>query len=261
MKKIDLVGNKYGKLIVLEYSYTKAKKRYWKCQCDCGSIVYIPTINLTSGNTKSCGCLKHEIKSNYIHGKQKTRLYHIWQGMKSRCLNPNSIKFKNYGGRGIKICEEWKNNFMSFYNWAIENSYNTNKTRAEQTLDRINNNDDYKPSNCRWTTHSQNCRNRNNNAYLTKDGVSKTIVEWSEELNLNSKIIYERAKKYTDINDILSQENLTRKKHLSNTGEFGISKTKRGKFIVYIKHKYIGQYKTLSEAIQKREEVVKNVIR
>lgn len=192
---------------------------------------------------------------------KKDRLYHIYNSMRQRCYNRNAIKYKNYGGRGIKICDEWLKDFTSFKKWALKNGYDYNKTRKEQSLDRINNNGNYEPNNCRWVTHSENCRNRNNNVYLTKDNVSKTIAEWCEELNLNQRTVLDRAKKYNDINDILSLKDLTRKKHLSNTGEFGISKDRKNKFQLYIKHKYIGQYKTLEEAILKREEVLRNVIR
>lgn len=258
--KSNLIGQKYTKLTVLKYAYSEKGQRNWKCQCDCGNITYVSTGKLKSGNTKSCGCLKHETKSNLIHGKQNTRLYHIWQGMKQRCYNSNSIKYNNYGGRGIKVCNEWKNSFMPFYTWAISNGYDDNKTRKEQSLDRINNDGDYEPNNCRWVTHSKNCRNRSDNVYLTKNGVSKTIAEWCEELNLDQRKVSARAKKYDSIDDILSLENLTRKKHLSNTGEFGISKDKQNKFQLYINHKYIGQYKTLEEAISKREEILKNVV-
>ena len=259
--KNNLAGQKYVKLTVLEYAYSKKGKRYWRCQCDCGNVVCVQTAKLKSKNTKSCGCLKYETKSNFIHGKHNTRLYNIWQGMKQRCYNPNSIKYKNYGGRGIKVCEERKNDFMIFYNWAMTNGYDDFKTRKEQSLDRINNDGNYEPSNCRWVTHSKNCRNRNDNVYLTKNGISKTIAEWCEELNLDQRKVSARVKKYDNIDDILSQEDLTRKKHLSNTGEFGISKDKKNKFQLYINHKYVGQYKTLEEAIKKREEVLENVVR
>lgn len=257
IKKEDLSGKRFKKLIVLEYSYNKKGQRIWRCQCDCGNITYVSTAKLKSNNTKSCGCLRRETKSNFLHGKHNDRLYHIWQGMKERCYNSNSIKFKNYGGKGITVCDEWKNDFMLFYNWAISNGYDYTKTRKEQSLDRIDVNGNYEPNNCRWITHSKNCRNKNNNVYLTKNGMSKTIAEWCEELNLNQRTISARAKKYNNIDDILSQENLTRKKHLSNTGEFGISKNKKNKYQLYINHKYIGQYKTLEEAIKKREELLK----
>ena len=187
---------------------------------------------------------------------RKDKLYHIYNSMKQRCYNENALKYKNYGGRGIKICEEWLNDFLSFKNWALKNGFSYSKTRKEQSLDRINNNGNYEPNNCRWVTHSQNCRNRNNNVYLTKNGVSKTISEWSEELNLKQRTISTRIKKYNNIDDILNLENLSRKKHLSNTGEFGISKNKKSKFVLYINHQYIGQYITLNEAILRREEIL-----
>lgn len=184
------------------------------------------------------------------------RLYNIWQSMKQRCYNVNSVKYKNYGGRGIKVCEEWRNDFHCFKAWALENGYDYNKTRKEQSIDRINNNGNYEPSNCRFVSHSNNCRNKNNNVLLTKNNQTKTIAEWCKELQLNQRLVSNRAKKYTNIDEILSKENLLRKKHKSNTGEFGISKDKKNKYQLYLNHKYIGQFKTLKEAIVKREEVL-----
>lgn len=257
-KFIDLTGQRFGRLIVIKrVENNKNNKVQWLCKCNCGNITYLSTSALTTGNTKSCGCLKHEGKSNLKHGKTKTRLYHIWNGMKQRCFNPKTIKYHNYGGRGIIVCESWQKDFMSFYEWAICNGYDENKSRKQQVLDRIDNNGNYEPNNCRWITQSENCRNRNNNILLTKNGVSKTIAEWCEELNLNQRTVSDRAKKYNDINEILSHENLERKKHLSNTGEFGITQSKvKGKYILIINHKYIGSFQSLEEAIAKREEIL-----
>ena len=179
--------------------------------------------------------------------------------MKQRCNNPNTIKYQNYGGRGIKVCKEWQNDFIAFYNWAIENGYDETKSRKEQSIDRINVNGNYEPNNCRWVTQSENCRNRNNNVYLTKNGITKTIVEWCEEFNLNQKLVSHRAKIYNNVDEILSKENLLRKKHKSNTGEYGISKDKKGKYQLYLKHEYIGQFKTLQEAIERRENILNGI--
>lgn len=254
--KEDLTGKIFDLLTVEGYAYSQNGRRIWKCKCDCGNITYVKTSNLKNRNTKSCGCLKDKTKPNKKHNKSNLRLYKIWSMMKQRCKNPNAAKYKNYGGRGIKICKEWEKDFMNFYNWAINNGFDENKNRKEQSLDRINVNGNYEPSNCRWITQSENCRNRTNNKIITQNGVSKTIAEWSEELGIDQRTISYRAKKYTNIDDILSTKNLLRKKHKSNTGEFGISQDQKGKYQLHLNHKYIGQYKTLNEAIAKREEMI-----
>ena len=258
-KFVDLTGQKLNLLTVLELSHIEKGQRIWKCKCDCGRITYVSTNKLKNKNTKSCGCLRHKTKTNLKHNKHNTRLYHIWNGMKQRCNNPNTIKYQNYGGRGIKVCKEWQNDFIAFYNWAIENGYDETKSRKEQSIDRINVNGNYEPNNCRWVTQSENCRNRNNNVYLTKNGITKTIVVWCEEFNLNQKLVSHRAKIYNNVDEILSKENLLRKKHKSNTGEYGISKDKKGKYQLYLKHEYIGQFKTLQEAIERRENILNGI--
>ena len=259
-KFINLIGKKFGKLIVIDRAKNSEDgRRRWKCKCECGNITILQTNALRRGNTKSCGCLrkmKNEKNPNYKHGKRNTKLYYIWQGMKQRCYDTKSVKYHNYGKRGIKVCDEWKNDFMSFYNWALKNGFCEFKNRKEQTLDRINNNGNYEPNNCRWVTQSENCRNRNNNKILVKDGISKTIAEWCEELGLNQRTVSKRAQKYEDISDILSVNNLLRKKHQSNTGEFYITKKDNNKFILIIKHKFKGSFKSLEDAIKRREEIL-----
>ena len=256
---VDLIGQKFNRLLVIKRTVNKYNHKALLCKCDCGNYTIVTIQNLKSNNTKSCGCLKKEVKSTLKHGMKGTRLYNIWQGMKQRCSNKNTIKYKNYGGRGIKVCDEWKNDFLSFYNWAIQNGYDETKNRKEQTLDRIDVNGNYEPNNCRWVTHSINCRNRNNNVYLTKNGISKTIVEWSEELGISQRVLSNRAKKYTDEKDIFSKDNLLRKKHKSNTGEFGISKDKQNGYQLTINKKYIGRFPTLIDAINKREEILNGI--
>lgn len=145
-----MIGKKFGKLTVLEETGERDKYKYkiYKCQCDCGNIIYVNSNKLKSGNTKSCGCLK--IKKLTKRGKCYTRLYGIYNNMKARCHNKKHRDYQDYGGRGIAVCSEWLNDFMNFYNWAMENNY-----QDGLTIDRIDVNGTYEPDNCRWTTQKE----------------------------------------------------------------------------------------------------------
>lgn len=157
-----LTGKRFGRLLVLgrvENHRTKGGKSQvqYKCQCDCGNIIVARGESLCSGNTKSCGCYEHDvhIAMNTTHGKTGIRLYRIWQGMKQRCYYKKSTYYKDYGGRGISICDEWKNDFQVFYNWAMSHGYSD-----KLSIDRINVDGNYEPSNCRWATNSEQQLNK-----------------------------------------------------------------------------------------------------
>lgn len=176
----DLTGKKFNKLTVLELYSTK-KSVIWKCQCDCGNITYVAGEHLKDGHTKSCGCNKTDLKKEknpaYKHGLRHSRIYEIFVNMKTRCYNSNNPRYKNYGGRGIKICDEWLNDFMSFYNWAMANGY-----KDSLTIDRIDVNGNYEPNNCRWADWKTQQNNRNNNFVVEYNGIKHTLQEWSEIL-------------------------------------------------------------------------------
>ena len=154
---IDLTGLRFGRLVVIERngSYVSPKgqaHRKWLCKCDCGNFTTVTASNLRSGETLSCGCLHRETFNNKKHNGRKTPLYNTWRAMKERCNNPNSIIYKWYGGKGIKVCDEW-NDFEAFRDWAITSGY-----KEGLSIDRIDSNLGYFPENCRWLTRAENSR-------------------------------------------------------------------------------------------------------
>lgn len=136
---------------------------------------------------------------SYLHGKTNTRLFRIWAHIKDRCFNVNNDAYKNYGARGIIMCSEWKNDFMSFYNWAIANGYN-----EVLTIDRKNNNGNYEPSNCRWISVKEQHRNTRRNTFLCYNGKKKCVSEWAEILRISKETLYARIKRGWPIERILT---------------------------------------------------------
>lgn len=154
----DLTGKRFGKLTVIRrYGTDRYKRVIWLCRCDCGNETIAAGTPLKNGHKKSCGCYKYE--ATFIHGfaNKGNRLYNIWDKMNYRCVNVNYHRYKDYGGRGIKVCNEWKNSFVIFRDWALSNGYADNLT-----LDRIDVNGNYEPSNCRWITNAEQQKNKRN---------------------------------------------------------------------------------------------------
>lgn len=198
----DLSNKKFGRLLVKKYVAVGTNGAIWECLCDCGEVCYVSSSGLLSGHTKSCGCLVKESHPS-VHNKSGTRLYNIWRGMKERCYNENTVHYNSYGGRGIVICDEWTDNFVSFYNWAIQNGYSDNLT-----IDRIDNNGNYEPSNCRWTTQKEQMNNTRSNHLITFNGKTQTIAQWSEELGINYQTIQGRIRRGLPVPQILSKDKL-----------------------------------------------------
>lgn len=212
--KEDLTGQKFGRLTVLRQDYNKNSNNYWLCKCDCGNIKSIRTEHLKDGSTVSCGCYSREItsKRSITHNKTKTRLYRIWISMKCRCYDEKHETYKNYGGRGIKICDEWLSDFMNFYNWAMENGYDENAPRNICTIDRIDVNGNYEPDNCRFVDMKVQQNNRRNNHYITYNGETHTMKQWAEILNISTEAIRNRLKKYDyNIEKVFTQKKYAKK--------------------------------------------------
>lgn len=193
--KVDLTGQRFGRLVALRHEPTPGNKTFWLCKCDCGKEVLVGYGELRTGNTKSCGCFHRDSAADRLrkqgtrHGMFGTRIYNIWWCMKDRCYNKNHMAYKNYGGRGITVCDEWKNNFEPFYRWAMNSGY-----RKDLTIDRIDVNGNYEPHNCRWVTLSEQANNKRNTIYLTVHGETKTVAEWSKETGLSRATIRSRIK-------------------------------------------------------------------
>jgi hypothetical protein len=164
MRLVDLTGQKFNRLTVIErHSSNNAQnKPMWVCECECGNKTIVGGSELKTGNTKSCGCLNRELAKNRLfkHGMKHTKLYYVWCGMKDRCYNPKNKRYKDYGGRGIKMDETWKHDFTSFYTWAMENGY-----QEGLSIDRANNNEGYFPFNCVWSTVQRQNRNKRNTVH------------------------------------------------------------------------------------------------
>lgn len=196
----DISGQKFGRLTAL-YKLNNYNKKgtYWLCSCECGNITIVYTGHLLNEHTKSCGCLNREpTKGNTKHGQTGTRLYHILDAMKQRCYNKNHKHYKHYGARDVAVCDEWRNDFMNFHDWAVNSGYDDSLT-----IDRIDNNGNYEPNNCRWVDYTTQNNNRRNTVYLTYNGKTQTIKEWSKELNVNAKTLYTRNFKNWNVEDIL----------------------------------------------------------
>ena len=203
----NLCGQKFGRLMVISRGDNHIlpsgqSQTMWNCICDCGNTVKVNTGNLKSGRIVSCGCYNQEVRcsrNHRTHGDSETRLYNTWNKMKARCLRASNPSYHRYGGRGIKVCDEWKDNFETFKDWALRSGYNDTLT-----LDRIDVNGDYEPTNCRWTTIKVQENNRTDNVVVKYEGKSQTLAEWAEEYGLKYTTFYRRIERGWDFEDALT---------------------------------------------------------
>lgn len=179
---MNLTGQKYGKLYVVEKTKEKTKKGDYKyrCICDCGNEVLVVGANLKNNHSKTCGCSRSTISKGYRN--KNIRIYNIYQNMKQRCYDKNAKSYKNYGARGIIVCKEWLEDYELFYNWAINNGYKNNLS-----IDRVDVNGNYEPSNCRWATREQQANNTRNSRYITYNNCTKTLAEWAKILKMSQQ--------------------------------------------------------------------------
>jgi hypothetical protein len=202
----DLTGKRFGKLEVL-YLHShggNGKSVKWTCKCDCGNVVNIASVNLLRGHTQSCGCFhKERLKASRVkHHMSNTRLYNIWQHMNSRCYKATNKAYSNYGGRGIKVCEEWKDS-ANFMEWALNNGYQNNLT-----IERIDVNGNYEPGNCKWITKKEQGYNKRTSIKITFQGETKCLAEWCRIFGVNYGTAKDRYKSGLPLEKVFSKEKL-----------------------------------------------------
>ena len=227
----DLTGQRFGRLTVLKRQGTSHSEIQWLCKCDCGNIYTALSYALRKGITTNCGCVQKEkweelakrrkdllanLPSSISaetkqHLLKKSPLYYKWTNLKTRCYNPKYSMYKNYGGKGIKVCDAWmgENGFINFYNWAMKNGY-----KKGLTIDRINNEDGYNPKNCRLVDMRTQQNNRTNNRILEYNGKKDTMANWSRKLNLRYGKIQKGLAKGKTLEEIYEKDKQDKLKKL-----------------------------------------------
>ena len=185
----DIIGQKFNRLTVVSRAEnSRHGNAMWNCLCDCGNMTVVLGSNLRNGEVKSCGCLLAEKnKARSTHGMTRTKLYQTWANMRRRCTDPKSKSYKDYGMRGIYVCDEWENSFEIFRDWAISHGYSEGLS-----IDRIDNDGPYAPWNCRWATHQEQDNNRRRCVWISYHGRTQNLMQWCKELNLDYKLIHNR---------------------------------------------------------------------
>lgn len=201
-KILDITGQRFGRLVAIkQVERNSSNKVQWLCQCDCGNTVKVTTGHLRSGHTQSCGCYSRDraVESNTTHGMKGTRIYNIWCDMRKRCNNKNHWAYYRYGERGIKVCEEWQD-FQNFYDWSMSHGY-----RDDLTIERINNDRDYSPENCKWATRKEQSNNTSRTHYVTVNGETRNILGWAEYLGITRYRIDSAYKRGEDLEEYIGK--------------------------------------------------------
>ena len=202
-KGYDLSNKKFGMLKVVEYYGVDTRgERLWKCVCDCGNEKIAKSYDLRKGKTDNCGCMRYKRigEKNRKHGLTNTHIYRVWGNMKTRCTNPKNDEYHNYGGKGIMYCDEW-DEFINFYEWSIKNGYD-----ETLSIDRIDNDKDYSPDNCRWVTMREQQNNRSNNRIVVLNGEEDTLANWSRRLGIKYKKLQHLLNKGLRLEDIVHEK-------------------------------------------------------
>lgn len=203
----DLVGKRFGKLVVVgrDYSYISNKHTKWLCKCDCGNIKSVFRNSLIGGRTNSCGCEQYKGKNgiNKTHGLSKERIYHEWTSMKGRCASDTMKSHEHYHDKGIRVCSEWNDSFESFCEWAINNGY-----RDDLTIDRIDNSKGYCPENCRWVTNAEQQQNKTNTIHVNYNGRDWCLRTLCVEIGFPYKTAHRRYTRMKNRGEPVTSEKL-----------------------------------------------------
>jgi hypothetical protein len=192
-----MIGSRYGRLTIIQRAPSRPPSRAtrWLCRCDCGTEKVIEARNFRGGYTQSCGCLQKDVQAKRMtrHGDSPhrgySREYAAWMNMKARCYNPDTPGYHRYGGRGIAVCGEWRNDFAAFLRDVGR------RPSSAHSLDRVNGDGNYEPSNCRWATPGQQLNNTSRNRRLTLGAETMSVAQWSRHLNLSTRTISDRLRK------------------------------------------------------------------
>lgn len=202
-KAINLAGRRFGRLTAIERVASTKAQAQWRCVCDCGKETVVRSQDLRNGHTKSCGCYGLEVSVSHTpsfstHKESRSRLYRVWIGMKGRCNNCKNKAYSYYGGRGIKVCQEWGTSYEAFRKWALVSGY-----QDALTIDRIDVNGNYCPENCRWVDMKTQMNNTRANRRITQNGETRTMAEWAARTGIAYETIRYRATSGKPADDVL----------------------------------------------------------
>jgi hypothetical protein len=258
-KVLDLEGMIFGKLKVIGRVIDKSKKgTRWLCECECGNKDHIVIgSNLKRGTTTSCGCVNRK-----VNGLSLTKIYRVWTDMKIRCNNEKHKRYYDYGGRGIKVCIEWtdeQDGFLNFYDWSIKNGYIEN---TGLSIDRIDNDNNYEPDNCKWSTRVEQQNNTRANVSITINGVEKPISQWSTETGIDRTTLYHRYFHMNLRDDEILDYTVLKHPQSGEKGIYWKDKNKKWQVNLLIngKYTYVGIYEDLIIAVKEKYKYIENLM-